>query len=556
MRRARFLRTLGSLALLGWIPRLRAADLTPQAHGATGNGIDFDTQALQAAIDAAHAAGGGRVVLKPGRYLTGSLTLRSGVTLHLERGATLLGAPRIADYRRGEKWPALLIAVNAENIAITGEGTIDGQGKLVAADSVRIFESGNLVEFFPGVGPGQTVNLGGDVTLGRVIDPHALQREGKLAAIVSPISREEVAIWRVSEAVRPQLIEFSHCRGVRVTGVTLLHATSWVQCYRMCEDLVIEGIRVNSTTYWNNDGLDVVNCQRVRISDCDIDAADDGICLKSEANSAGLGCEDILIERCKLRTSASAIKFGTASHHAFRRVTIRDIEVRDTFRSAVALETVDGAVLEDIDVRRIRARNVGNAFFLRLGHRNQAKPPGLLRNVVLDDFDVQVSATKPDVGYPHEGPPPPLVGNLQPSLIAGLPGHPVENVTLRNLRITQGGMADRKRAEIPLAGLDRVPENRSEYPEFTMFGEIPAWAFFVRDAGNIRLERSDFTLAAPDFRSAIVAHRVQGLVLEQVTIGAGGGEPVIAFARSTGTEVRTVTGPAGVKELVRQLSGR
>lgn len=553
MRRARFLATLASLALLGGVPRrLRAAVFTPQGHGAVGDGLTLDTAAIQAAIDQAHAAGGGRVVLAPGRYLTGSLTLRSRVTLHLERGATLLGSPRIADYRRGAKWPALLIAVDAEAIGVTGEGVIDGQGKLVAADSVRIFESGNLVEFFPGVAPGQTLNLGGDVTTGRVIDPHALQREGRLAAIVAPRSRDDLATWRVDESVRPQLVEFSHCRGVEVSGVTLLNAANWVQAYRRCEDLVIKGIRVDSTTYWNNDGLDIVNCRRVLVADCDINAADDGICLKSEPNAEGQGCEDMVIERCRLRTSASAVKFGTASHHAFRRITIRDIDVRDTYRSAVALETVDGAVLEDIDVRRIRGRNVGNAFFLRLGHRNAAKPPGVLRNVLLADFDVQVSATKPDAGYPHEGPPPRVVANLHPSSIMGLPGHPVENVVLRNLRISQGGTAERSRAEVPLADLARIPENRAGYPEFNMFGELPAWALFVRDAVKVRLETSDFTLTAPDFRSAIVTQRVDGLSLDQVTLGAGGGEPIIALVETTGTDLRAVTGPAGVQELVRR----
>lgn len=545
-----FLRLL-LLAALFILPG-EAATFTPQDFGAVADGTASDTAALQRALDAAHAAGGGTVHLGPGLYLTGSLFLRSGVTLHLAKDAVLLGSPRIADYRRGQKWPALLIAVEQHDIAVTGEGVIDGQGKLVAADTVRIFESGNLVEFFPGVAPGQTVNLGGDIDAARIIDPHALQAAGQLAAIVAPRPRTDLLTWRVDEIVRPQLIEFSYCRRVRVEGITLRHAANWVQSYRMCEDLTLTGLRVDSTTYWNNDGMDIVNCRRVRIADCDINAADDGICLKSELNAAGLGCEDITIERCRLRTSASGVKFGTASHHAFRRITIRDLDVRDTYRTAVALETVDGAVLEDITVQRVRVRHSGGAFFLRLGHRNAAKPPGILRNVLLEDFDVEIAPGKADAGYPHEGPPSRVAHNPLPASIAGLPGHPVENVTIRNVRITYPGGADRDRAEVPVTALDRIPENRAGYPEYNMFGELPAWGLFLRNARDIRLESVTFNLAKPDFRSGLVAQRVPNLALAGLTFGRTGGNPVMLIADSPTTGEESIHWPADARETIRR----
>ena len=141
--------------------------------------------------------------------------------------------------------------------------------------------------------PGHSVD-GTDANLSKVSDTitdclNLREREGKLAALVAPRPRTDLLTWRVDECVRPQLIEFSHCRGVRVAGVALRHAANWVETYRMCEDVEITGVRVASTTYWNNDGMDLVNCRRVRVADCDIDAADDGICLKSEFNAAGLG---------------------------------------------------------------------------------------------------------------------------------------------------------------------------------------------------------------------------------------------------------------------------
>lgn len=509
------------------VPSAIASRWSPFDYGAVANGKTPDTAALQRTIDAAHAAGGGTVRLSPGRYLTGTLALRSGVTLHLEKGAVLLGSARVADYRRG-KWPALLLAEGQERIAVTGEGEIDGQGAAVAADTIRIFESGRLVEFFPGVTPGQTVRLGADTTADRVIDPHALQAAGALAAVVAPRDRADRATWRVDECVRPQLIEFSHCRGVRVSGVTLRNAANWVQSYRMCDDLEIRGVTVRSTTYWNNDGIDVVNCRRVRIEDCDIDSADDGICLKSEPNAAGRGCEDIAIARCRVRSSASAVKLGTASHHAFRRIRIEDLDVRDTFRSAVALETVDGAALEDVEVRRVRARRTGNAFFIRLGQRNLAQPPGVLRRVLLENFEVDVPAGKPDAGYPHEGPPASAPMNLAPASIVGLPDRPIDGVELRNIRITYGGGASAKRSEAPPARVSDVPENRAGYPEFTMFGELPAWGLFIRDAQNVALQNVTLSLARPDSRSALVAVRTEHLVLDALNCqGVGHDAPTV-----------------------------
>jgi len=543
VRSAGFLLALNSAAATEWSPR---------QFGAAADGTTLDTVAFQRAVDAAHAAGRGTVRVDPGTYLIGTIELRSGVTLHLEAGATLLGSPRIADYRRGN-WPALILARGQEHVALTGDGVIDGQGKLVAEDTLRIYASGNQVDFFPGLKPGEKVFTGIGTDKQPWIDPHAMQAAGTLASRVAPRDREDVATWRVDEFVRPQLLEFWQCRGVRVSGITLKNAANWVQTYRECDDVSIAKVRVESMAYWNNDGLDIVNCRRVRIEDCDINAADDGICLKSDPSPEGRGCEDILIARCRIRSSASAFKLGTASHVGFRRVQVEDLEVYDTYRSAVALETVDGGVLEDITVRRVRARNTGNAIFLRIGQRNLDKPPGRLRNIELSDIQVEVPAGRADEGYEHAGPPLQVAANLIPSSIVGLADRPVENVMLRNLTITYGGGARRDRAEVPLARLDLVPEKRSNYPEFSMFGELPAWGFYLRHVEGVRLENVTLRLNAPDFRSAIVADRVQGLVLQGVKIKSAGENPVLVLAGVTGETLTEVEWPGGAGEhILRQ----
>lgn len=523
-----------------------------QNFGAKGDGQTLDTAALQRAIETAHEKGGGVVVLPAGRYLSGTIHLLSNVTLRLERGAVLLGSPSLADYRRGY-WPALVLARGQENIAIEGEGEIDGQGKRVAADSVRIYESGKHVDFFPGLKPGEKVFTGIGTDRDPWIDPYAMQAAGTLAARVAPRDREDVATWRVDEFVRPQLVEFWECRQARVEGILLRDAANWVQTYRECDDLQLLRVRVRSVTYWNNDGMDIVNCRRVHVADCDIDAADDGICLKTHRSADNRPCEDIVIERCRIRSSASALKFGTASYTPFRRVRAEHLEIYDTYRSAVALEAVDGGTIEDITVRHLRARNTGNAFFLCIGQRNGRVPPGYLRRVEFSDFVVEVPAGKPDTGYAHEGPMPKVPMNVAPAVIVGLPERAVEDVVLKDVTIRYGGGARRERAEVGWTDFKAIPERRENYPEFSMFGELPAWGLFLRHATGIRLENVELSLAQGDYRPALTADRVPALTFATVKVVGATGAPVFVLNQSAVRGLPTVDWPTGAGEHVLEL---
>ena len=202
-------------------------------------------------------------------------------------------------------------------------------------------------------------------------------------------------------------------------------AACWVQTYHLCENLRIDSITVKSNAYWNNDGIDIDNCKNVQVTNCDVDSADDGICLKSETK--GASCDSVYIANCRVRSSASAIKFGTASHGGFRNVTIRNITVYDTYRSAIALESVDGGTLENIEVSDIEAKNTGNAIFIRLGHRNVDGKVGVARNIKIKNVKVEVPFEQPDLYYPMRGPALPFFHNPIPSSVTGIPGHRVEN---------------------------------------------------------------------------------------------------------------------------------
>ncbi len=298
-----------------------------------------------------------------------------------------------------------------------------------------------------------------------------------------------------------------------------------MQTYDRCEDLVVRGVRVVSRAYWNNDGIDLVDCRRVVVERCDIDSADDGVCLKASAPG---GCEDVTVRECRVRSSASAVKFGTASVGGFRRIRVEAIDVRDTFRSAIALEAVDGGTIEDVTVRRIRARNTGNAIFIRLGHRNKSEAISTLRNVLIEDVRVDIPAGKPDAGLAFEGPPTERT-NVLPSSIVGLPGHPVENVTLRNIEVTMTGDADHALSVLTEA----VPQRERDYPEFSMFGELPAWGLCARDTHGLTLDRIFFRRKGAELRAAVYLDSVQGADLRGLRVSGKSVGPVLSHRGST-----------------------
>jgi len=429
-------------------------------YGAVGDGTLMCTQAIQNAVDDA-AKAGGIVRIPEGRFLSGTIHLKSHVELRFDKGAVLLGSTHRYDYDHGV-WYALLMGSKLEDVKITGAGTIDGQGAALAKDVLHMVDTGKIK-----------------------IPPKG---------------------WRPSEVERPQILEVTDCRNVRVQGVTIKNSCCWVQTYRNCVGLIVQGIKVDSKSYWNNDGIDIVDCKRVQVSNCDVDSADDGICLKSDDPKSG--CEDVVVKNCRVRSSASAIKFGTSSHGAFRKIRIDNVQIRDTFRSAVALESVDGGDLEDVIVSNIHAVHTGNAFFIRLGHRTLSAPVGHVRRVVLRDFYVEVPSGRPDMGYPFKGPQFSEPHNLNPSSIVGHREVPIEGIRLERIHIRFAGGGN---PAIASTTVGKVPERVKEYPEFSMFGELPAYGLYLRHVKGLAIKDFTVKLDKSDYRPAFVADDVNGL---------------------------------------------
>ena len=456
---------------------LWAEDFNILDFGAIADGKTLNTLAIQAAIDTSHKVGKSRVIVPEGRFLTGGLDLKSGVELHLAEGAVLLGSTLPADYRIVERsyMRAIVMASFQDNIAITGSGEIDGQGRPTALHLDSLFYAGQLDS-----------------------------------------ARYNLVEMRPRFYMRPMLIVFVGCNNVIISNIKLRNSASWVQHYDRCNNLSIDGIHVDSDAYWNNDGIDISDSKNVRVTNCNINSSDDGICLKSHYVDHFI--DSVYIANCVIRSSASAIKFGTKSLGGFKNVHIENIQVYDTYRSAIAIETVDGGFLENVVVENIRALNTGNAIFIKIGHREPELGVGQLKNILLKNINVEVAFERPDYAYDIRGPALPFFHNIFPVSITGIPGHAIENIILENINIKYPGRGNNGLANRPLSRLDDIPENESDYPEYSMFGELPAWGFYVRHVDGLIMKKINLSIEAPDYRPPMVFDDVRNLILQSIII--------------------------------------
>src|SRR6187402_441113 len=435
-----------------------AKDYPASLFGINSDGVTLNTRSIQFAIDYIQQQGGGRLVFDVGRFLSGSIHLRSNVTIHLLEGAVLLGTLNPLDYDR-KGLTAFILCHDQQNIAITGKGVIDGQGREVARNVVALVHKGLIKDDFRN-------------------------------------DRPEVPI-------RPMLIYFRSCKNILISGVTMRNAAAWVQTYDQCKNLLVDSITVDSRAFWNNDGIDIVDCDSVAITNSYFDSDDDGVCLKSH-DPTGAICQNVLVRNCTIRSSANGIKFGTASLGGFKNVKLINIKIFDTYRSAIALEAVDGGFLENVEVDSLYVLNSGHAIFLRIGERRKGKK-SRLENIRIKNVTAEIAATKPDAGYEYEGPIEDMPRNISPPIIiAGLPGSLIKNVSFSNIELRHPGGGNPQFAKVSLNELDKVPEIPASYPEFSKFLELPAWGVYIRHASDIQLNNVKLSCGKKDYRTAIV----------------------------------------------------
>lgn len=452
-------------------------------YGAVGDGTTLNTIAIQKTIDACFKAGGGKVIIPQGKFLSGTIVLKDNVTLHLNKDALLLGSIKLEDYQNVDPFTdglgidvgwALLVAVDAKNIGIEGEGTIDGQGS-------KLKELQILTDTRP-----------------------ESQRWGK----------------------RPFMIRIVRCDGVTVKGLTLNYAAAWTSHFFQSKHVLIENLKIVSRGVPHNDGIDIDGCQSVRIKDCDIVSGDDGLCFKT--TSSKMACKDIVVTGMRIKSSQGAIKMGTESMANFENIKISDCYIYDTNNGGIKLLTVDGAHLINVEISDITMVEVKTPILVRLGSRlsvfrkgqDTKQETGILDNVVIRNVKAKASANaqlKPPSGI----------------LITGVPGHDITNLTLENITINLagGGTIEDSRHE--------VPEAVDQYPEVKTFGPlIPAYGVWARHINGLKLRNVTFTLDNADLRPAFIIQESKKIEISNCQIPTyAGTHSVIRLENVAGGEI-------------------
>jgi polygalacturonase len=444
-----------------------------RAFGAKGDGISIDTPALNAAIDAAANTGGGTVIFPAGVYASYSIHLKSNVALFLEQGATILAAPTpydglasggydaaepqgawepYQDYGHNHWHNSLLWGENIHDFGIFGPGLIWGKG----------LSRGHYEKALPNT---------------------------------------------TAPCVGNKAIALKNCRNVILSDFSILQGGWFGILATGVDNFTVDNLKIDT----NRDGIDVDCCRNVRVSNCTVNSPwDDGICPKSSfALGYARATENLTIANCyvtgdyelgsvldgtwkkmdmpKGRWGTGRIKLGTETNGGFKNVTISNC-VFESCRG-FALESVDGAIVEDITFTSIAMRNVSAPMFLRLGARLRGPKPqtvvGTMKRILISNVTSSNAAQLP-------------------SIIAGVQDHPIEDLKISDVCLHHVGGAGPEMAAIQPA------ENADKYPEPTMFGDLPATGMYIRHAKNVELTNVEIATESADARPAFYLDDVDG----------------------------------------------
>jgi polygalacturonase len=520
-----------------------------RSHGAKGDGTTLDTSAINDAITAANSAGGGTVLFPAGTYLSYSIHLKSNVALYLDQGATILAAPsqfgndevadrydppepnqwdKYQDFGHTHWHNSLIWGENLQNVSILGPGTIDGKGlsrgqRLSATPATRPAEEpAAMATTWPAVLPGPATQ------------PDRNQWGANQAY---PNERD-----RLPAGIGNKAISLKLCRNVLLRDFTIFRGGHFALLATGVDNMTIDNLRIDT----NRDGLDIDCCQNVRVSNCTVNSpSDDGICPKSSfALGYARATENMTITNCQVSgyemgslidgtyrrgvtrgVPTGRIKFGTESNGGFKNITISNCVF--SYCRGLALESVDGALLEDVTISNITMRDITNsAFFLRLGDRargpNQPSP-GTIKRVHIDNV---------------------VVYNCNPhfsSIISGIPGHDIEDVRLSNIQIVYQGGGPKQLAT------SQPAEVEHDYPEPRMFGMIPAYGFYIRHVKGLEMANIKLSFMDTDYRPAFILEDVKGAEFQDIKTQKTPDVPIFVLKKVTDFSTHRVQGIADQK---------
>jgi polygalacturonase len=396
--------------------------------------------AIQAAIDDMHAAGGGTVALAAGQWLSdGPIRLKSGVGLHLEDGAHLRFSGNAASYlpavltrwegTEAYSYSPMLFADEQSDIAITGKGVIDGQGK---------------AHFLPW-----------------------RDSQNPIKAILRDMGRDgvpsEQRVFVGERRLRPHFVQFRRCQRVLIDGPTFIDSPFWMIHPLYCEDVTIRNITCISR-HINSDGIDPDSSRRVLIENCDFDVGDDGVSIKSGRDQdgwrVGLPSEDIVIRNCRFSgDTGGGVAIGSEMSGGVRRVYVDGFDLPKASHTLYFKANLDrGGVIEDIFIRRIRAGTVKSVLVFSNAYHSYSGGdfPPVFRNVLIEDVAVRQAM----IGISIQGHPRAPVSHVRIADMAiGSAQYPLtisdgENITLS--RVTANGrtvtLADASPVDADLVG--------------------------------------------------------------------------------------------------------
>jgi hypothetical protein len=479
-------RLIHAVVLTGFVSRVCFAAsvgaYSIQSLGAKPDGQTLCTEAIQNAVDQCAKGGGGTVYFPPGRWLTGTVYLADNVTVVLENGCTVLGTTDKSQYGQ----PRQLMGAEGEQYSTWAIFA----GKGLRSITIR--------------GRGTIDGQGGN--------------------------------FKYKEGARPKNLYFEDCQDVLIEGVRLRNAGSWMQHYRNCDRLTIRNIAVFNHVSYNNDGLNIDSCRDVVISGSTVDSDDDAIVLKSLSRKP---CENTVISDCVVSSHCNSIKMGTESGGGFHNITVTNCTIcsprysqviygRQRGLAGLALEIVDGGTLDRVAISNITIKGVTTPIFMRLGdrariyERNQPRPPiGTFRNVMVSNV---IATDCSSIGCS----------------IAGLPDHPIEDVTLSNISLgfDGGGTTEDAGREIP--------EKPDSYPESTMFGTLSSYGLFCRHVKGLRLQSIRLQTSTPDRRHAAVLDDAEDAVIDSLDAPfAEGAVAMLRLHNARGVLIRNCHPPDG-----------